>query len=376
MAAAPVTPHDLDYVLEQTRDLWGDARGRRLLITGGTGFVGCWLLETALWANDRLKLGASVTVIAREPQLLRQKAPHLADHSALTLHTGDILSDPLPGGEFQFIVHAATETNVKLDFPDPLRMFLSSVEGTRRMLEFARVNGGPRFLLLSSGAVYGRQPPDLPTLSEEHCGAPPPTAIAYAYGHGKRAAEFLCAAYAQTHGIQAMIARCFAFVGPYLPLDSGFAIGNFVRDALQGGPIRLTSDGTPYRSYMYAADMAIWLWTILFRGQPARPYNVGSDQPVAIAELAERIGRLLLGDGRFELVVPQAPALGTPADRYVPCVDRARSELGLAAGVGLDGGIVRFAEWARRLQTSASAGVTATPNSPPQRTSTKTTGNQ
>lgn len=353
MAVSPVSRRDLDYVLERTRDLWGDARGGRLLISGGTGFIGCWLLETALWAIDRLNLGMSVLVVAREPLVLPQKAPHLAYHPALTLHAADVLSGPLPGGNFSFIVHAAAKTNVKLDFPDPLQTFLSSVEGTRRMLELARLQGGPRFLLLSSGAVYGRQPPNLPALSEEYCGAPSPTATAHAYGHGKRAAEFLCAAYAQTHGIQAKIARCFAFVGPYLPLDSGFAIGNFVRDALQGGPIRLTGDGTPYRSYMYAADMAIWLWTILFRGQPARPYNVGSDQPVSIAELAERIGRLLLGDGRFELVVPQAPTPGSPAERYVPCVDRVRSELQLAAGIGLDDGINRFADWARGIRANA-----------------------
>ncbi len=140
------------------------------------------------------------------------------------------------------------------------------------------------------------------------------------YGHAKRISEFLGMMYAQEYGLETKIARCFAFVGPYLPLSLNFAVGNFLRDALAGGPIVVQGDGTPYRSYMYAADLAVWLWTILFRGQSCRAYNVGSDEGLDLADLASRIGRLLGGVG---VQIVGAAVAGRSAARYVPSIARA-----------------------------------------------------
>jgi dTDP-glucose 4,6-dehydratase len=245
-----------------------------------------------------------------------------------------------PRGEFACVVHAATET---VHRQDPLEIFERNVDGTRRVLEFARCAGAERLLFTSSGAVYGRQPPELALVPEDHPGAPPATEVAAAYGNAKRAAEFLCAAHARRHGTVAAIARCFAFVGPHLPLDANYAVGNFIRDALAGGPIRIQGDGTPRRSYLYAADLAVWLWTILLRGESCRPYNVGAEENVGIADLARTVAAAVNPAAAVEIA--GRPEAARAPERYVPSTRRAREELGLAARIPLAEGIRRTAAW-------------------------------
>jgi dTDP-glucose 4,6-dehydratase len=207
------------------------------------------------------------------------------------------------------------------------------IQGTRHTLDFAVATGAKRFLFVSSGAVYGKQPPDMTHVPETYAGAPDSMDPNSAYGEGKRVGELLCAIANKEHGLETTIARCFAFVGPGLPLNAHFAIGNFIRDAMKGEMIQV-KDGSPYRSYLYAADLAIWLWTTLFRGQSCHPYNVGSDQAITIANLAHTVASTLGGDV-FSLS-PAALNLNTLHSRYVPCVERAFGELGLRVHRDLD----------------------------------------
>ena len=335
---------DLDHVLEQTAGLWDDLRAARLFMTGGTGFFGCWLLETLLWANDRLTLDASVVLLTRDPKAFERKAPHLASHRAVTMSAGDVRTFEYRNGSFSHVIHAATDSASPIANRDHRLTFDAIVTGTARTLEFARRAGARRFLLTSSGAVYGRQPAELTHVPEEYAGGPDPANAGHAYGEGKRAAEMLCAVHADAQ-LQPTIARCFAFVGPYLPLDVHFAVGNFIRDALNGGPIRVSGDGTPYRSYLYGADLAIWLWTILLRGQPVRPYNVGSEDAITIVDLAHAVARRF--NPQPAIRVHKTPAAGQAPERYVPDTARARHELALSVTVPLDDGLSRTVEWYR-----------------------------
>jgi dTDP-glucose 4,6-dehydratase len=340
MQTPPLPPEDLRHVLDHTHDLWEELRGERVFVTGGTGFFGCWLLGTFAFANDQLGLGARLVCLTRDPEAFRRKAPHLATCPAITLATGDVRDFEFPGGHFSHAVHAGTAPGAPLR---PLEMLDTITAGTRRALDFAVASGTKKFLLTSSGAVYGRQPPEMTHLPESYAGAPDSTDPHSAYGEGKRVAEMLCAAYYKDHGIEIKIARCFAFVGPCLPLDAHFAIGNFIRDALRGGPIRIGGDGTPCRSYLHAADLAIWLWTLLFQGQPGRAYNVGSEEDVTILELASTVAACFSKEIDVELA--RQPVPGLPPSRYVPSTRLAASELRLAARIPLKEAISRTAAW-------------------------------
>lgn len=337
---------DLDHVLEHTSGLWEDLRNQRLFITGGTGFFGCWLLESFVWASDHLGLNAEAVVLTRRPEAFAKKMPHLAQHRSIQLHAGDVRSFELPAGQFSQIIHGATDASVVLNEESPLLMFDTIAEGTRRTLEFARQCGAKQYLFVSSGAVYGRQPPNVTHVAEDHSGAPLTTDERSAYGEGKRVGEMLAAMYARRYQLEAKIARCFAFTGPHLPLDTHFAVGNFIRNAIRGEPIEIKGDGTPYRSYLYAADLAVWLWTILLRGKNCQPYNVGSESALSIADLAQLVTKTLAPS--LPVRVLKKAIKGQLPERYVPSTALAQRELKLSTKIELAEAIRRTANWASR----------------------------
>jgi len=317
--------------------------GARLFITGGTGFVGTWLVESLLAADRHLGLGVRVTLLTRSPESFRQRCPHIASDGRVALLEGDICTFTAPG-HHDLVVHAAASTRQVHTPVERTALYTSIVDGMERVIEVASDWNRPRLLFTSSGAVYGRQPPDLEHVPEEYLGGPDPLDTAMSYHGAKRAAELRSVLATETGDVDAVIGRLFAFVGPLLPLDQHFAVGNFVRDALDGGTIDVQGDGTPYRSYQYAADLVRWLVRLMVAGVPGRAYNVGSGDAVSIADLAETVA--MVAGGGCEVHVASTPNPDQRPARYVPDVTRAATELGLENAVGLEQAIRRTLDWA------------------------------
>ncbi|MGB8356506.1 MAG: NAD-dependent epimerase/dehydratase family protein [Chthoniobacteraceae bacterium] len=336
-------PEDLQHILDHTRELWEEMRGQRIFVTGGTGFFGCWLLESFAYANDQFGLGAKLVVLTRDARAFNRKAPHLAGHKAVTLHEGDVRDFTFPSGNFSHVIHGAATSSSPIP---PLEMLETITAGTRHVLDFASACRARKFLLISSGAIYGKRPPDMIHIPESYLGELDPDDPNFTYGEGKRISEQLCVSYQGKFAFEAKIARCFAFVGPHMPLDAHFAIGNFIRDALIGGPIRVKGDGAPMRSYLYAADLAIWLWKILFRGVAGRTYNVGSGEAISIAELACLVATTLASGATVEIA--EKTPINRPPARYVPDVKRAAIELDLRPLISLNEALKRTALWHSR----------------------------
>lgn len=336
---------DLDHILTQTAGLWEELRGKNIFITGGTGFFGCWLLESFAWANEKLRLNASALVLTRNYNAFKRKAPHLTANPAIQFQIGDVRNFNFPKRKFSHLIHAAA-TSAAATFKNkegPLIKFDTIVRGTRHTLNFAVQCQAKKFLFTSSGAIYGQPPSGMTHIPEDYCGAPDPADSNSAWGESKRAAEFLCAFYSKEYGFETKIARCFTFVGPYLPLDIHYAIGNFIQDRLNRKSITVKGDGSPYRSYLYAADLIIWLWTILFRGESCRPYNIGSEKAIDIYSLAKIVAKI--SKPELEVKVMQKRESNKPVERYLPLTKRASNELGLKQIVSLEESIRRTIEW-------------------------------
>lgn len=329
---------DIQSVTSELAPLCMALDRRRIFLTGGTGFFGTWLLHSFSGMRKAYGLDIALTVLSRDPKSFLDSHPEFSGQAGLDFVTGDVRSFTLPAARhYDFVIHGATAASAKLEQESPEEMYSVIMEGTRHVLDFARQCAAKRFLFISSGAVYGPQPPALGHLPETYEGTP-----ATAYGRGKKVSEQLCLE-ASENRFDCVIARPFAFVGPYLPLDIHFAIGNFIRDCLENRPVIIMGDGTPLRSYLYAADLAEWLWTILLRGEPSRPYNVGSGEAVSICDLAHRV-RQCAGTGN-EIVVRGKRADGALPSRYVPSVGRAKEELGLQPRCSLEESIRRTLQW-------------------------------
>lgn len=337
---------DVEAIVAAVGPHWQRLAGQRLLLTGGTGFIGKWLLASFLEANRSLGLGACVVLVSRRPQTFLAEYPGLVGAPEIEWSAGDVRDlTPTDAAGCAFAIHAATDVVVK---SNPAEILDTCITGTGRVLEAMSAGDDKRrLLLLSSGAVYGYAPDGVSHFSEDWQGAPDSLAPSSAYGEGKRVSELLAAISANQHpGLEVSIARCFAFVGPLLPLDKHFAIGNFIASAMAGEDIQISGDGTPLRSYLYAGDLAHWLWVMLFQAPNARAYNVGGEESLSIADLAKRVNTVLSSTGVVR--VAKKPMPGVRALPYLPSLERIRSELNLSTTVGLDDAIRRTALWAKK----------------------------
>ena len=333
--------NDLQAALEISHFDFLTLQGARIFITGGTGYIGRWLVEALCYANVTLDLKLRLTLLTRNPERFAERCPHLAGNPCVSLLEGDVRTFAYPGQQFSHLIHAATDVERPLD---GIETFDVTVSGTKHVLEFAATHDVKRMLILSSGAVYGQQQ-GLPSNQSErlpcHVDVKDPKS---AYGLGKIATEWLANVYSSTYGFDVATARVYAQIGPNMPLNSHFAAGNFIRDAINGESIVIKGDGLSVRSYMYSSDLVTWLIAILVRGESRAAFNVGSDHGISIRELAEAVLRTTGGKNR-EITVLGRPTPGAAPPFYVPNISAANRSLGLSIRVPVHSAIAKTVAW-------------------------------
>ena len=346
MGRVPELPaRDLDDALMHGERVWPALRGARLFITGARGFVGSWLLETLLRANRAHGLGIRATALVRDPAAFSERLPHLASAPEVAVIAGDARRPIAVAGAFTHFVHCASAATPDENTRHPDGVVDLIETGTRNVLDVARRHGGARFLQMSSGAVYGPQPQGMSRLPESYPGEANAAVPDERFGAAKLAAERFGVGAADDE-VHFVAARAFGLVGPRLPLDGQFAIGNFLSDAAAGRAVAVSGDGTPIRSWLYAADLAAWCWTILAHGKAGAAYNVGSDEAISIGEAARRVAAIV--EPPLPVTTAKTADPDAPTSRFVPDITRARSELGLEVRIGLNDALRRTWEWARQ----------------------------
>ncbi len=355
--AREVVQTDLDDICARLSDELGTMAGKRLLLVGGAGFLGYYLVQTILHFNETAAAPIDLTVYDSYVRGVPQWLSDLDGTPNLTLATHDV-TDPVPAGlgSVQFIIHAASIASPIYYRQHPIETMDANVNGLRNLLEYSRaqqntVDPVEGFLFYSTSEIYGDPlPQDIPT-PETYRGNVSCTGPRACYDESKRYGETLCVNFAQQYGLPIKTARPFNNYGPGLKITDARVLPDFARDVLAGRDIVMYSDGAPSRTFCYIADAVVGYYKVLVKGRAGEAYNIGTETPeISMRELADRVveaSRELFGyQGKvvFAKSSDEAYLVDNP-NRRCPIISKARTELGYEPTVGIDDGLTRALTW-------------------------------
>lgn len=366
--AADVVAADLEHICDHLQADFAAMAGRRLLIVGGAGFLGYYLVQSVLHWN-RLGQAAPIAVTVFDNYIRGVPAwlTALAGDPHLSLRRHDI-TQPLPAGmgDFDYIIHGGSIASPTYYRKYPIETMDANVNGLRRLLDYAvaqKAAGKPvaGFLFYSTSEIYGDPTPDSIPTPESYRGNVSCTGPRACYDESKRYGETLCVSFAQVHGVPITIARPFNNYGPGLKISDRRVLSDFARDVLAGRDIVMLSDGAPTRTFCYVADAVVGYYRILVRGRPGEAYNIGLEAPeISMASLADKVaglardlfgyqGRVICGQSEEKTYLIDNP------NRRCPVIAKARAELGYNPTIGIEQGLARALIWYRDNQVAEDA---------------------
>ena len=336
---------DAESVLSSRTELLRPLAGSHIFVSGGTGFLGTWLLELIAVLNERHDFRLRVTVFSRKARAFAAGCPHLGSQPWVRFVDGEIRYLAELPRETQYVVHAAALTDRRLFASHPTAVAETNSLGTLRLLQAACLLEDVRkIVVLSSGLTYGTLPRELATVKEDFMGSVRCDDVNAVYAESKRFAEVLAHCAISESKLPVVMLRPFAFIGPYQSLQLPWAVTDFLRDSLNGSSIRIMGEGNTVRSLMYASDYAYWTLAALARGKARATYNVGSPHPIDLLSLARMITQHFSPPPEILTNVGQSSHETT---RLVPCVEKAQRELGVGVTVSLPDAIQKTITWHR-----------------------------
>lgn len=268
-------------------------KNKNILIAGGTGFVGKWICEMICLLNERYDFNVHLYILGRDKESFSNEVPHLIKKNFITLIEQDVRNLRELPTNVTYVIHGASSPDSRIHVSQPLRTLETIFRGTSLILDYCfRLTELKKVVYLSSNKVYGKIIGDKP-ISETMNGSLDPSKFPNIYAEAKRVAESICATYCNQHRIPIVICRPFSLLGPFQHLDKPWAVNNFIRDAILGGPIKILGNGNVTRSYLYGSDTAYWILSALVSGEVGEVYNLGSSEAVTLNELAVNVKSIL-----------------------------------------------------------------------------------
>ena len=330
---------DANFIFTQLKNITDLTKlnNSNILITGGTGLFGKSILNALIFIRQYYSF--EITILSRNKNNFLLNYPEY-NLEFINFINGDIRNFDCNGKDFDYIIHAAAPVSEKLEKENPQEMYSIILEGTKNIINIAKSMSIKKLLFTSSGAVYGKQYQSVKSFKEDYEGYP----ITY-YGKAKKISENIFL----DSNINVSIARCFAVTGPYLNLDIHFAIGNFIRDAMENRDIIIKGDGRPLRSYLYTADLVLWLLTILLKSENNSIYNVGGMDGISIYDLAIKVSKQVNNyTGKIDILTKSNYNYPTP--KYMPNNDKIIKELGVKENYTLEEAIKRTIEYYKGIK--------------------------
>ncbi len=283
-----IVTSDLLAITTQYTLPWHRLKRQKVLITGASGFLAAYMVETLLYLNETQGLEIQIFAMVRSRQRFESRFSHALCRSDLICIEQDV-SEPLAlDVRPDYIVHAASQASPKYYSTDPIGTLSANTLGTAALLKLAAQSESKGFLFFSSGEVYGQT--DIVPTSERDLGFVDPTSVRACYAESKRMGENMCISWHHQAGVPTTIVRPFHTYGPHMLLNDGRVYADFVANILNNQPITMKSDGTARRAFCYAADAVAGFWTVLLNGTHGEAYNVGNPAgEISIRELAEML---------------------------------------------------------------------------------------
>ena len=350
---------DLDYISSNLEEELDSLSGKKLLITGGAGFLGYYLVQSILYWNKKAGDAQSVQLTVND-NYVRGVPPwliKLEGDENLTLVKHDI-TRPLPHdiGDFQYIIHAASIASPTYYRKNPIETMDANVNGLRYLLEYCHKQKQEKkpiegFLFFSTSEIYGNPPPENIPTPETYYGYVSCTGPRACYDESKRYGETLCVNFAKQHDLPIKVARPFNNYGPGLKVTDKRVLPDFARDVLAGRDIVMLSDGSPTRTFCYVADAIVGYYKIMLRGLKGQAYNIGVEEPeISMLDLAERVVEIARDLFDYKGRVVHQPTadqdyLADNPSRRCPNIDKARNELKYNPSISIDEGLNRSLIW-------------------------------